>query len=194
MRVFFPQVVSEAAYRSWAVTRQAALAAMDNREQLVMDTAVELETNLSLLGKTVYNVNKSLVMSVHKSAAWLCPSSPCRGDGHWGPAAGERTRHHCGAAGGWDPHLGTDWWQTRDSCQHWVRLPAVGRGWPGDKHELQKQGETAVQGEIFCDLLSLQLKWRSLLTTFTFLSEGQPVPFPFERDKVSCVGLCLWDH
>lgn len=46
------QVVSEAAYRTWAKTRQAALAAIDNREQLVMDTAVQLETNLSLLGNT----------------------------------------------------------------------------------------------------------------------------------------------
>lgn len=69
--------------------------------------------------------------------------APCRGDGHWGPAAGERTGHHCGAAGGWDPVVGPDRWQTRDSCQHRVRLPAVGGGWPGDKHELQKQGETA---------------------------------------------------
>lgn len=46
------QVVSEAAYKTWAVTRQTALAAIDNREQLVMDTAVQLETNLSLLGNT----------------------------------------------------------------------------------------------------------------------------------------------
>lgn len=46
------QVVSEEAYKTWAVNRQRALAAIDNREQLVMETAVELETNLSLLGNT----------------------------------------------------------------------------------------------------------------------------------------------
>lgn len=46
------QVVSEEEYKSWAVNRQRALAAIDNREQLVMDTAEQLETNLSLLGNT----------------------------------------------------------------------------------------------------------------------------------------------
>uniref|UniRef100_H3CU53 Phospholipid-transporting ATPase n=1 Tax=Tetraodon nigroviridis TaxID=99883 RepID=H3CU53_TETNG len=46
------KVVSEAAYKTWAVTRQTALASIDNREQLVMDTAVQLETNLTLLGAT----------------------------------------------------------------------------------------------------------------------------------------------
>lgn len=45
-----PQVVSEKAYESWSESRRSALAALDNREELVMDTAVQLETNLSLLG------------------------------------------------------------------------------------------------------------------------------------------------
>uniref|UniRef100_A0A674PMJ1 Phospholipid-transporting ATPase n=1 Tax=Takifugu rubripes TaxID=31033 RepID=A0A674PMJ1_TAKRU len=49
---FAKKVVSEEAYKTWAVNRQRALAAIDNREQLVMETAVELETNLSLLGAT----------------------------------------------------------------------------------------------------------------------------------------------
>lgn len=44
------QVVSDKAYESWSVNRQRALAAIDNREELVMDTAVQLETDLSLLG------------------------------------------------------------------------------------------------------------------------------------------------
>lgn len=44
------QVVSVKAYESWSVNRQRALAAIDSREELVMDTAVQLETNLSLLG------------------------------------------------------------------------------------------------------------------------------------------------
>lgn len=44
------QVVSEKEYESWSVNRQRALAAMENREELTMDTAVQLETNLSLLG------------------------------------------------------------------------------------------------------------------------------------------------
>lgn len=46
------QVVSEKAYASWLEDRQRALAAIDNREELLMETAVELETNLSLLGNT----------------------------------------------------------------------------------------------------------------------------------------------
>ncbi|XP_069553168.1 phospholipid-transporting ATPase VB [Brachyistius frenatus] len=46
------KVVSDKAYRIWLVDRQRALAAMDNREELIMDTAVQLETNLSLLGAT----------------------------------------------------------------------------------------------------------------------------------------------
>lgn len=44
------QVVSEEEYKTWAAARQRALASIDGREQLVMDTAVQLETNLSLLG------------------------------------------------------------------------------------------------------------------------------------------------
>ncbi|XP_070819113.1 phospholipid-transporting ATPase VB [Chaetodon trifascialis] len=49
---FAKKVVSVKAYESWSVNRQRALAAIDNREELVMDTAVQLETNLSLLGAT----------------------------------------------------------------------------------------------------------------------------------------------
>ncbi|KAM9356749.1 phospholipid-transporting ATPase VB [Symphorus nematophorus] len=45
-------VVSDKVYESWSVNRQRALAAIDNREELIMDTAVQLETNLSLLGAT----------------------------------------------------------------------------------------------------------------------------------------------
>uniref|UniRef100_A0A3Q1EZ03 Phospholipid-transporting ATPase n=1 Tax=Acanthochromis polyacanthus TaxID=80966 RepID=A0A3Q1EZ03_9TELE len=43
------KVVSAKVYESWLVDRQRALAAIDNREELIMDTAVQLETNLSLL-------------------------------------------------------------------------------------------------------------------------------------------------
>lgn len=43
--------MSKKAYKSWSVDRQSALAAIDNREELVMETAAQLETNLSLLGK-----------------------------------------------------------------------------------------------------------------------------------------------
>ncbi|XP_041799888.1 phospholipid-transporting ATPase VB [Chelmon rostratus] len=49
---FTKKVVSVKAYESWSVNRQRALAAIDSREELVMDTAVQLETNLSLLGAT----------------------------------------------------------------------------------------------------------------------------------------------
>lgn len=46
------QVVSEKAYEDWSVNRQRALAAIDGREELTMDTAVQLETNLTLLGNS----------------------------------------------------------------------------------------------------------------------------------------------
>ncbi|XP_072294948.1 phospholipid-transporting ATPase VB [Eucyclogobius newberryi] len=46
------KVVSDSEYESWAVTRKQALAAMDNREQLIMESAVQIETNLCLLGAT----------------------------------------------------------------------------------------------------------------------------------------------
>ncbi|XP_044218803.1 phospholipid-transporting ATPase VB [Thunnus albacares] len=49
---FTKKVVSDKAYESWSANRQRALAAIDNREQLIMDTAVQLETNLTLLGAT----------------------------------------------------------------------------------------------------------------------------------------------
>ncbi|CAJ1058018.1 probable phospholipid-transporting ATPase VB [Xyrichtys novacula] len=49
---FAKKIVSEELYKSWSVNRQSALAAMENREELVMDSAVQLETNLSLLGAT----------------------------------------------------------------------------------------------------------------------------------------------
>lgn len=46
------KVVSEKVYESWSVDRRRALAAIDNREELIMATAVQLETDLSLLGAT----------------------------------------------------------------------------------------------------------------------------------------------
>ncbi|XP_034546675.1 probable phospholipid-transporting ATPase VB [Notolabrus celidotus] len=49
---FAKKVVSKKLYESWSEDRQKALAAIENREELVMDSAVQLETNLSLLGAT----------------------------------------------------------------------------------------------------------------------------------------------
>ncbi|KAG7518105.1 putative phospholipid-transporting ATPase VB [Solea senegalensis] len=46
------KVVSDKEFESWSVSRRKALAAIEKREELVMDTAVQLETNLSLLGAT----------------------------------------------------------------------------------------------------------------------------------------------
>uniref|UniRef100_A0A8C6LNS6 Phospholipid-transporting ATPase n=1 Tax=Nothobranchius furzeri TaxID=105023 RepID=A0A8C6LNS6_NOTFU len=46
------KVVSEDVYRSWLVDRKRAQASMDNREQLIMETSVQLETDLTLLGAT----------------------------------------------------------------------------------------------------------------------------------------------
>ena len=45
------KVLSEEAYENWRLWRQEANAAMDNREQLRSDTAIHLETNLTLLGR-----------------------------------------------------------------------------------------------------------------------------------------------
>ncbi|XP_029971750.1 probable phospholipid-transporting ATPase VB [Salarias fasciatus] len=49
---FAKKIVSEKMYEDWLVGRQRALAAIDNREELIMETAGQLETNLSLLGAT----------------------------------------------------------------------------------------------------------------------------------------------
>ncbi|XP_054454163.1 LOW QUALITY PROTEIN: phospholipid-transporting ATPase VB [Anoplopoma fimbria] len=49
---FTKKVVSDKAYERWSVNRLRALAAIDNREELVMDSAVQLEKDLSLLGAT----------------------------------------------------------------------------------------------------------------------------------------------
>ncbi|XP_062250513.1 phospholipid-transporting ATPase VB isoform X2 [Platichthys flesus] len=46
------KVVSDKVYESWSLNRQRAQAAIENREELLMETAVQLETNLSLLGAT----------------------------------------------------------------------------------------------------------------------------------------------
>ncbi|KAF3693808.1 putative phospholipid-transporting ATPase VD [Channa argus] len=46
---FAKKVVSEHVYANWSVERQKALAAINNREELIMETAVQIETNLSLL-------------------------------------------------------------------------------------------------------------------------------------------------
>uniref|UniRef100_A0A673BXB3 Phospholipid-transporting ATPase n=1 Tax=Sphaeramia orbicularis TaxID=375764 RepID=A0A673BXB3_9TELE len=46
------KVLSGREYESWSADRHRALAAIENREQLIMDTAVQIETNLTLLGAT----------------------------------------------------------------------------------------------------------------------------------------------
>ncbi|XP_029021680.1 phospholipid-transporting ATPase VB [Betta splendens] len=46
------KVVSDSVYASWSANRQRALAAIDDRDKLIMDTAMQLETNLTLLGAT----------------------------------------------------------------------------------------------------------------------------------------------
>ncbi|XP_075889017.1 phospholipid-transporting ATPase VB [Nelusetta ayraudi] len=49
---FTKKVVTEAALKRWSESRREALAAMENREELVMESAAELETDLNLLGAT----------------------------------------------------------------------------------------------------------------------------------------------
>lgn len=61
------QVVSEAVYKRWSVDRKNAMAAIENRERLVMDTAVQLEKNLTLLGDT--STNRALV-AVYCISLW----------------------------------------------------------------------------------------------------------------------------
>lgn len=46
------KVLSDEAYEEWRLWRMEAMAAMDNRDQLLRDTATHLETNLTLLGAT----------------------------------------------------------------------------------------------------------------------------------------------
>uniref|UniRef100_A0A3Q3IRB2 Phospholipid-transporting ATPase n=1 Tax=Monopterus albus TaxID=43700 RepID=A0A3Q3IRB2_MONAL len=46
---FTKKIVSDEVYESWSVKRRSALAAINDREELIMDTAVQLETKLSLL-------------------------------------------------------------------------------------------------------------------------------------------------
>ncbi|KAF7668688.1 hypothetical protein LDENG_00294640 [Lucifuga dentata] len=49
---FTKKVLSDTLYEKWSEKRKRALAAIDNREKLLMDTTIELETNLTLLGAT----------------------------------------------------------------------------------------------------------------------------------------------
>ncbi|XP_077589124.1 phospholipid-transporting ATPase VB isoform X2 [Stigmatopora nigra] len=49
---FTKKVVSAEEYEVWSVNRKSAMAAIDGREQLITATAVQLETNLTLLGAT----------------------------------------------------------------------------------------------------------------------------------------------
>ncbi|XP_068182021.1 phospholipid-transporting ATPase VB [Antennarius striatus] len=49
---FTKKIVSDKAFENWSVGRQSALAAIDNKEELVRQSAAELETNLSLIGAT----------------------------------------------------------------------------------------------------------------------------------------------
>ncbi|KAK6297999.1 hypothetical protein J4Q44_G00310540 [Coregonus suidteri] len=46
------KVLSERAYEDWSLVRQHAVAAINNREELLMETVVHLETHLTLLGAT----------------------------------------------------------------------------------------------------------------------------------------------
>ncbi|KAF6731409.1 putative phospholipid-transporting ATPase VB [Oryzias melastigma] len=46
------KIVSGREYQSWLVDRKRALAAIEGREELMMDSAVQLETQLTLLGAT----------------------------------------------------------------------------------------------------------------------------------------------
>ncbi|KAL0973744.1 hypothetical protein UPYG_G00210370 [Umbra pygmaea] len=49
---FAKKVLSERAYKDWSLRRQEALAAISNREELLMETAGHLEIQLTLLGAT----------------------------------------------------------------------------------------------------------------------------------------------
>ncbi|KAM6977625.1 phospholipid-transporting ATPase VB [Aplochiton taeniatus] len=46
------KVLSEKQYSEWSLVRREAMVAIDNKEQLLMDTSVQLETNLTLIGAT----------------------------------------------------------------------------------------------------------------------------------------------
>uniref|UniRef100_A0A673YT87 Phospholipid-transporting ATPase n=1 Tax=Salmo trutta TaxID=8032 RepID=A0A673YT87_SALTR len=46
------KVLSKKTYEDWSLVRQDAVAAINNREELLMETAIHLETHLTLLGAT----------------------------------------------------------------------------------------------------------------------------------------------
>lgn len=78
------QVVSEKEYKRWFVKRQEALAAIDNRETLVMETAVQLENNLSVLGTSARHSSLKLCYGhlCMRIILDFVSASSCRGDGH----------------------------------------------------------------------------------------------------------------
>lgn len=45
------QVLGQKDYEEWSLVRQQAISAIENREELLMDTAVQLETSLTLIGE-----------------------------------------------------------------------------------------------------------------------------------------------
>jgi len=45
-------MVSNKEYSDWSTLRQSAMAAMDNREELIRESASLLETDLTLLGNS----------------------------------------------------------------------------------------------------------------------------------------------
>ncbi|XP_062380179.1 phospholipid-transporting ATPase VB [Sardina pilchardus] len=49
---FAKKVVSQKEYEDWSLAREQAISAIENREELLMDTAVLLETSLTLIGAT----------------------------------------------------------------------------------------------------------------------------------------------
>lgn len=125
------QTLTKEQYACWLQHHLQAETAIQDREELLFESARQLETNLHLLGNF-------FMISVHKcSWKWdffffeYTQVVGCfffRSNGHWGPAAGRCSRNYHCPAQGWPPDLGADRWQTRNGYQYCICLQAAGPG------------------------------------------------------------------
>lgn len=131
-------------------------------------------------------------MPVHNSRAWLCPSFPAGATG-----IEDRLQENVPDTIVALREAGIQMWVlTGDKPETAVNIGYAARLLEEDdlvinmscKNKVRRTLQQWSENSSICGLLSLQFKWWSLFTTFTFLPEGQPVPFPSERDEVSCVG------
>lgn len=116
------QVLEEEEYEVWLKRQLLAESSIENREELLLESAQRLETNLNLLGtRSRHEVTPSASEKTARNAS-LCPSRMFRLHGDRRPAAGGRPRDHRGPSEGGDQSLGPHWRQTGDGRQRRQRL------------------------------------------------------------------------